>query len=59
MTVLRPRVPPAMKRRAAAKSNSGVAAFAVLVGGAFFSIPFVAHFMKVRVISKWSLVSGG
>lgn len=34
------------------KSNSGIVAFALVVSAAFFSIPFVMHFGKVRTLSS-------
>lgn len=34
-----------MKRKSG--GNAGVVGFALLVGSAFFSIPFLAHFTKV------------
>ncbi|TMW60404.1 hypothetical protein Poli38472_000446 [Pythium oligandrum] len=45
MTARVPRVPRVPVTRKP-KSNAGVAAFATLVGAGFFSIPFLAHFLK-------------
>lgn len=33
------------------KGNTGVVAFAVVVGAAFFSLPFLTHFTKVRLVA--------
>lgn len=38
------------------KSNSGIVAFALVVSAAFFSIPFVMHFGKVRTLYCVALV---